>query len=287
MSRICALAVTVIVTFALLWAPVLYYGPENTTYSDRLLHILRRIFPFQRGLFEGKVANLWCVLSTKPVRIRERIEPELQPLFALALTLTLVVPACLRSLRLGMETRTRFDPNNGVTHRHWTLFLWATMSTALSFFLASFQVHEKNILMALAPCSLLLWQDPTFVDWFSFVSCWSLWPLLQTDRLELPYVCCVLILGALIQSRRIMTGHITSIFHAMPWLPISSYAGMLVLHLIQLVIPAPANLPDLFEVLWSATGCGMFCIAWCISCIKLYTGPLNAASSRIYKAKSS
>jgi alpha-1,3-glucosyltransferase len=270
-SRILALGATVIITFTLLWAPVIYDGPRDTSYMDRLIHVLRRIFPFQRGLFEGKVANLWCVLSTKPVRIRDRVDPELQPILALVLTAILIMPACLRSFRLGTEART----TSGTTHQHWVLFLWAAMSSALSFFLASFQVHEKSILLALAPCALLLWQDPTLVDWFSVASCWTLWPLLQTDRLQLPYICCIMLFLALVRLRHLTVGHTPSIFRSVPWVPTLSYFGMLILHLLQLVIPAPTNLPDIYEVLWSVAGCGVFCIAWCITCMKLYTGPLN------------
>ena len=277
--RILILGMTVIITFTILWVPVIYFGPADTNYGDRLIHVLRRIFPFQRGLFEGKVANLWCVLSTKPVRIRDRFDPELQPLLALVLTLLLIIPACARTYRLGMEASKASRPDSSSTHRHWIIFLWGTMSTALSFFLASFQVHEKSILLALAPCSLLLWQDSKLVEWFSIASCWSLWPLLQTDRLDLPYVCCNVLFVALLWLRQSMVVESTSIFNLLPWLPTLSYAGMLILHLLQLCIPAPTNLPDIFEVLWSAGGCGMFCIAWCMTCIKLYTGPLNQAAA--------
>lgn len=71
--RVVALGVTVIMTFSLLWWPFVTFGPEDTDHLDRLLQVLHRIFPFQRGLFEGKVANLWCALSVKPFRIRQRI----------------------------------------------------------------------------------------------------------------------------------------------------------------------------------------------------------------------
>ena len=67
--RVVALGVTVIMTISLLWWPFVTFGPEDTDHLDRLLQVLHRIFPFQRGLFEGKVTNLWCALSVKPFRI--------------------------------------------------------------------------------------------------------------------------------------------------------------------------------------------------------------------------
>ena len=180
-------------------------------------------------------------------------------------------------LRLGCQpfptTPTNTTAGEAIIHRHWTLFLWATMASALSFFLASFQVHEKSILLALAPSSLLLWHDPTLVDWFSMVCCWSLWPLLQTDRLQVPYIACLGLFEALIRLRKSTTGQARSMVPS--WMASASYGAMMGLHVAQLIIPVPPNLPDLFEVLWAMVGCGMFCIAWCITGVKLFAGPLN------------
>ena len=84
-KRFASLGITVILTFGILWAPFLVYGPSHkeTTALERAVHVLHRIFPFQRGLFEGKVSNLWCALSTKPVSIRERVPAEWQPRYSL------------------------------------------------------------------------------------------------------------------------------------------------------------------------------------------------------------
>lgn len=55
--KILALAATVILTFAVCWSPFLYHGPQCT------LAMLRRLFPVSRGIFEDKVANIWCAVS--------------------------------------------------------------------------------------------------------------------------------------------------------------------------------------------------------------------------------
>jgi alpha-1,3-glucosyltransferase len=277
--RFLALGVSVIVTFGILWEPFIKYGPSHLSELERLLHVLRRIFPLERGLFEGKVANLWCALSAKPIKIRDRLEPEIQPLVALAATITLMLPACYRMLRLGMETKKQDQ-----TQRHWIQLLWATTSTALAFFLASFQVHEKSILLALAPCALLLWQDPILVDWFSIVCVWTLWPLLQVDRLHVAYVCMVAIFGSLIWCRRQANESVPSVFSGLlGWIPAVSYLGMLGLHLAEIFVPVPSHLPDLFEVLWSVAGCGMFCLSWSITCVKLFQPGVSVDDSK--KAK--
>ena len=56
---------TVIVTFGILWVPFCMV-PSTTlsgTCGATLLQILHRIFPFSRGIFEDKVANLWYLSS--------------------------------------------------------------------------------------------------------------------------------------------------------------------------------------------------------------------------------
>ena len=44
----------------------------------------------------------------------------------------------------------------------------------------------------------------------------------------------------------------------------------------QVVKPNPIpTLPDLYEVLWTVVGCGLFCVAWFITVIKMYGGLIN------------
>ena len=49
-----------------------------------------------------------------------------------------------------------------------------------------------------------------------------------------------------------------------------SFVGMTTLHLLEMLVMPPANLPDIFPVLWSISGCGMIVIAWLITCWHLY-----------------
>jgi len=274
LSRFCTLGITVIITFGILWWPFLYYLPsqnQDLSTGERLTHVIHRIFPFQRGLFEDKVANLWCALSTKPISIRTRISESMQPLASMGLTLTLILPACCKLFCVGKLNET--SPKH---HGDFQLLLWGSASTALAFFLASFQVHEKSILMALAPISLLVWSDSCFTHWFAIVATWTLWPLLCVDRLEVAYSCMMTLYLVLVWifvdnypiglsscfNNNLMTRTI---------LPLSGF-GMLSLHILQLMVPPPSTLPDLFPVMWSIAGCGMFCISWSVTCWHLYYG---------------
>jgi len=286
-QRFVYLGITVIITFGLMWAPFFLNGPSNheeVTILGRGLQILKRIFPFQRGLFESKVANLWCALSTKPISIRDHLPADLQPILALGLTVVLMLPSCVALFRVGTitiatSTKVHNDANtnaNANDDLHWKSMLWGATSCSLSFFLASFQVHEKSILIALAPAALLLDSDESFVQYFSIACAWSLWPLLQVDQLDLAYTCMMIIFGCLLWlyhgnkkptdgmtvDRKQQISFFSSYFYP---IPILAYAGMMGLHVMQIIVSAPSNLPDLYPVLWSVAGCGMFLVAWACS----------------------
>lgn len=281
--RLAALGVTVIITFAALWWPFLYYEQTaitaiSSTVVERFQHVLRRLFPFQRGLFEGKVSNLWCALSVKPFSIRQRIPSHLQPVAATGLTLLLISPAAYRLFQIG---RQRYDSNvNYVANSqlHWKLVLWGAASSGLAFFLASFQVHEKSILMPLAPLSLLLYDDEEFVEWFSLVAAWTMWPLLVIDRLQVAYVCLMIIFIMLIVLHRCYQDGEQTRYSFPSWKTLAlilSLLSMLSLHVLEVVVETPPNLPDLFPVLWSVEGCFLVCCTWCVTIWSLWTPLLH------------
>lgn len=332
--RFVLLGLTVLATMALLWWPFVMYGPKNDqpqytvdghlltgdskTYWGRSLHVLRRIIPLQRGLFEGKVSNLWCALSVKPIRIRKRIPQSIQPLAALALTIAMMAPSCYALFQIGAgirpprpenENSERQESNieinrnssiDSVTIRNTsrrvngsksftrnddlTLVLWGMTSCSLAFFLASFQVHEKSILLPLAPACLLFYHDVKFANWFSFLAAWTLWPLVVIDRLQTAYVClaisaiCVMnlvdlsafslpIKSALSSERLHSKGCFfdQNIWYLM--LHLSSFVVMVTLHFLELSLydDIPPDMPDLFAVLWSIAGCGMCVLAWIVT----------------------
>uniref|UniRef100_A0A7S1ZDU1 Alpha-1,3-glucosyltransferase n=1 Tax=Ditylum brightwellii TaxID=49249 RepID=A0A7S1ZDU1_9STRA len=292
-GRFCLLGITVIVTFAVLWWPFALHSPQDTIDTeisegpfDWILHIVRRLFPFERGLFEGKVSNIWCALSTKPFSIRRRIPQDLQPMLALLLTLVLIIPPCVALFSAGQRTnKSHVAGNKGETENGLRMILWGSTSTSLAFFLASFQVHEKSIMMALSPLSLIVADSPMFISWFSLVAVWTLWPLLQVDRLQVAYVTCTAIFVSLLflygrpvdaVARNIAgseTQMIRDLFNGSISLSVvlslSSLFLMTLLHMLEIYIEVPTRLPDLFPVLWSILGCGFFVIAWSYSCLVL------------------
>jgi len=274
-GNIFSLGITVIMTFFVQWYPFILFRKSYTTPKDAMLQVLKRIFPVQRGLFEGKVSNIWCALSVKPISIRDRLSSDAQLKLSLLCTTLLIAPFCIMLFNLGMKYHQRKKDTD-----HLEGLLWGSFGTSLSFFLASFQVHEKSILMAVSSVSVMVANEELFVCWFSVVATWSMWHLLRTDRLEVPYFICIFIfifiandiIGTKSFSNRRIQSSSSYVRSTLKYLlvPLTSFL-MISLHFAEMFVHVPSNLPDLFPLMWSITGCFMFGISWIYACyILLY-----------------
>ncbi len=123
--KLILIGLTVITTFVILWLPFISSGLDLT------LQVLQRLFPFSRGLFEDKVANFWCSISVL-IKLKEKFSIETLSKISLFVTALLNLPSGLDLL--FRPTRQRF--------------LLSLVNSSLIFFLFSFQVHEKSILLA-------------------------------------------------------------------------------------------------------------------------------------------
>ncbi|KFW89425.1 Dolichyl pyrophosphate Man9GlcNAc2 alpha-1,3-glucosyltransferase [Phalacrocorax carbo] len=166
------IAGTVVVSFAVCWLPF-------CTDMEQMMQVLRRLFPIDRGLFEAcmfssppphcKLANIWCSLSVL-IKIKNTVSPQTQLKLSFAVTFLSLLPTCIK---LTVQPSLRG-------------FKFALVSCALSFFLFSFQVHEKSILLASVPVCLIINEIPFMATWFLLVSTFSMLPLLLKDGLLLP-----------------------------------------------------------------------------------------------------
>ncbi|RWS22654.1 dolichyl pyrophosphate Man9GlcNAc2 alpha-1:3-glucosyltransferase-like protein [Leptotrombidium deliense] len=124
-----AISLTVIVTFYVIWLPF-------TGDSETFMQVVRRLFPFDRGLYEDKVANIWCSME----------------------------------VILKLKQLLSFKTLGYIRHPSIKGFKYCLVNSSLVFFLLSFQVHEKSILLVSLPVLLLL-HDCNFVAfWFCIVS---------------------------------------------------------------------------------------------------------------------
>lgn len=170
--HLCKIGGTVIATFGVMWAPFCMSPLEGQGCPSSLLQILHRMFPFARGIFEDKVANFWYV-SSVVFDFRGKIPQELLVKASLALTLMLLAPTATALLKRQVTA----DKT-----------ILAMVSASLAFFLCSFQVHEKSLLLSSVPATFYFSSDPLFVAWFQVLTAFTLVPLLLRDGQVYSYI---------------------------------------------------------------------------------------------------
>jgi hypothetical protein len=143
--------------------PSLCTLPTAVLPVSAIFHPISRIFPFSRGLFEDKVANFWCA-SNVLFKWKAWAPREFLVKLSTGLTALGFLPTVFTLLRAGFKHRltdeSDLPPSQksaGISHSPFLPLLpYALLNSSMSFFLFSFQVHEKTILIPLLPITLLL-----------------------------------------------------------------------------------------------------------------------------------
>jgi alpha-1,3/alpha-1,6-mannosyltransferase len=233
---IALLAVSAIGTFVVCWLPFLVQ-PDPMTAAG---HVIGRQFPFGRGLYEDKVANVWCSISLV-LKLKQLLDPSTLIKLCVATTLASMLPSTVLLAR---------RPNA-------TNLMAASVCCALSFFLFSYQVHEKSILLPLLPAGLLFGHSPFATSWFITVGAFSMYPLLEKDGLTLAYVATVVGFNLLIAPsscggwRYFEKGRLLSL------------VGMIAIHAMAVLVPAPARYPDVHTYAFTVYSCAHFLGFYC------------------------
>ncbi|XP_051127415.1 probable dolichyl pyrophosphate Man9GlcNAc2 alpha-1,3-glucosyltransferase isoform X2 [Andrographis paniculata] len=229
--EILKLGFVVMGTFALVWWPYLYS-------IDAFLEVLSRLAPFERGLYEDYVANLWCATSII-IKWKQLFSTDTLRLFCLAATALSSLPSMIQLVwsptKLG--------------------FLHGLANCSSAFYLFSYQVHEKSILLPLLPASFLAMEEPFIFQWLIFHGLLSMFPLLKRDKLVIPYTALYLLFILLYRAPggrndTKETDSISSILKSV------SFAISILLHMIYMAITPPDKYPFLFEAIIM-----MFCFA--------------------------
>ncbi|CAL4124291.1 unnamed protein product [Meganyctiphanes norvegica] len=239
--KLIKIGITVVLTFTIVWAPLL-------TDLDAFLQVVGRLFPFNRGLFEDKVASVWCSLSVL-IKFKNLFDNSQMALICLVTTAVCVIPS---SIHLFLNP----------THR---ALKYALVNSSLIFFLFSFHVHEKSILLATIPACLIFTEEHFTVTWFFLVSNISMLPLLVKDGLEIPTlaltVLTFIVSNNLGRGNSSKTENTDNLWNSLQWFSYYlSLIGLAVLSISSLTIAPPARYPDLFPVLISIYSCAHYCI---------------------------
>ncbi|KAJ4314742.1 Glucosyltransferase-like protein [Fusarium piperis] len=228
---------------------------------EQLVQMVHRVFPFARGLFEDKVANFWCAANVV-IKLRQWPADLLQKV-ALGATLASVVPP---SVILFLRPRKTTLP-------------LAFAATAWGFFLFSYQVHEKSVLLPLMPMTLLLAgkqglskDTRAWVGFANLLGAWTMFPLLKRVDLRVPYAVLTLLWSYLLGlpptslSAYFQEGQAAWAQWATALLHCIFYAAMAGWHVVDALVVPPVDKPDLWVVANVGIGAAGFiiCYLWCL-----------------------
>ncbi|KAH8244129.1 hypothetical protein KR026_000123 [Drosophila bipectinata] len=231
-SKLSRIAAIVLTTFAVLWSP--WLGS-----SKAALAVVQRLFPVARGVFEDKVANVWCAVNVV-WKLRKHLNNEQMALICIGCTLIAALPTNIAVFR----------------NRSKLGFLLALFNTSLAFFLFSFQVHEKTILLAALPSLFLLKWWPNEMLLFLEVSVFSMLPLLTKDNLLLPALASTVAFHLVFKC---FTSQTTSNRDRI-LKNIENISNIVMVLIVgaSLTIAPPLRFPDLWPLIISVTSCGHF-----------------------------
>ncbi|XP_010553919.1 PREDICTED: probable dolichyl pyrophosphate Man9GlcNAc2 alpha-1,3-glucosyltransferase [Tarenaya hassleriana] len=227
------LGLAVIVTFVIVWWPYLHS-------LDDFLTVVSRLAPFERGIYEDYVANFWCTTSTL-VKWKRLFSTQQLKLLSLATTVLSCLPSMVQQI---------LSPSNEG-------FLYGLLNSSMAFYLFSFQVHEKSILLPLLPATLLALRIPNHFSHLTFYALFSMFPLLCRDKLLLPYLMLSFLFFVVHHSpgSHIVRYKTKTLFFSSPinpgfgFLLKTHFFISLVLHVVYLTILPPQKYPFLFEAL--------------------------------------
>lgn len=256
----------VLLTFYIIWIP--FFKNRDLFFSTVL-----RLFPLSRGIFEDKVANIWCTINVF-CKLRQIFTNAQLAKICLTLTTCAILPSCINLYLLPAKNA----------------FILSLINSSVAFFLFSFQVHEKSILLVAIPMLLHFHNDPLPCFWFLIVSHFSMLPLFIKDDLYLAYLTTLVFYVCFVSwmwsdvfyndktksslnknisrsKNRVQKYRKNKFFSNLPsynkksCLFIAFYGSilsMLLLSIVSKFVKPPEKYPDLFSLLISIYSCGHF-----------------------------
>lgn len=252
-----AVGLTVIISTVIMVVPFLLAASSASEAVALVKQILVRMFPFERGLFEDKVANFWCTTNLV-VKYAQRFSHEQLKLLSLVFTVAAFTPPCLVIFWKNVRRQTK----------NADMVIYGFSATAWAFYLFLFQVHEKTVLVPLIPTLFLLLNTDRAtiaqVQWINNISIFSLFPLLKKDGLLMQYYTMFVMINWM------MGGLTFSLKSNMLWptntnvinklVIFLSYAAIPIFHIVEHSMMPPARYPDLWVI--ANTTISFCCFGW-------------------------
>ncbi|XP_050228341.1 probable dolichyl pyrophosphate Man9GlcNAc2 alpha-1,3-glucosyltransferase [Mercurialis annua] len=214
-------------TFAFIWWPYLHS-------RDSIFEVLSRLAPFERGIYEDYVANFWCTTSVL-IKWKRLFATHLLKIISLAATILTCLPSMIQQ----------------ILHPSSKGFLYGLVNSSFAFYLFSFQVHEKSILLPLLAASLLAMELHGTFELLMHYALFSMFPLLCRDNLIVPYIALYALFFLLYfapNKRRVAT-ICSAIPTSVSIMLTVLYLSSLILHIIYLTVHPPEKYPFLFEAM--------------------------------------
>ncbi|KNC47394.1 dolichyl glycosyltransferase [Thecamonas trahens ATCC 50062] len=260
-------ASVVLVATAVVWLPWLLPTADGTMPWDAdspLAAALSRLFPWQRGLFEDKVASAWCVFD--PIlRIKTKWSMAGQRTLTMGVTLAATLPSSVMAAMV--LARGGVAPGGTLSPAGRSALTLSLAAGGLAFFLFSYHVHEKSILFPMLPLSLLAPAAPLEIMWLSVAAVFSMFHLLVRDGLAVTYLGVVLIFC---MGMVVLTGGRARFGLWSAGAMAVSAAGMVMLHAADAFVAPPAALPYLWAHAFAVWSFAHFAAAWLVCNVSLF-----------------
>ena len=140
--------------------------------AKRINDVFNRIFPVGRGIFEDKVATFWCTLN---IILKLNQLFKIEQLIKLALIFTII--GCLIPIYSIFITKK-------ITKK---ICMQCFFIVSFAFYLFSFHVHEKTIIIPFLAYLLNLPKMKDILPSFTLIGMFSLFPLLKRENQIIPY----------------------------------------------------------------------------------------------------
>ena len=230
--------------------------------SAEALQVLTRVFPTSRGIFEDKVANMWCILEPL-FKVQQHLQAgSVHPSAILGASTLCTLVLCAPGLWLVFTRLNNFTK----TLRPSAAMLACAIS-GLGFFLCSVQVHEKSILFPLFAGEAAEWTAGRYagpklqsaIAWFRLHAIVSLVPLLVRDGVSLG-TCAIIALVLLGQGSLRKAAATRCCFHVL--LHTCLLVGQVFSVFGHLGGASPTHLPHLYLLGLSAASFTAFLAIW-------------------------